>query len=159
MDGVCSSSENVIPSSVRKFVKYPTATGGSIVASFEKRLDLHHVFDQSALIMKQNTLPNTFKKEGKTGRFFLGAYHMVEARRNFDIANAVANREGRTLGSYTQHAWGCGCCVDVIETKPAPDYRKSLSTGFFSYPEGYAVKHKRKSRIAHEVDGQVVLRS
>lgn len=64
-----------------------------------------------------NQAPFFFHGEGNTGRFFLSPYHMMEAKHQLEIENSRAKRgERKALASkWKQHAWGCGCCVDVLE--------------------------------------------
>jgi hypothetical protein len=63
-----------------------------------------------------NQLPNT-AKESKSGRFWLSPYHLMEAKHNLEIANSQVKRgERASLGDFEQHAWGCTCCVCVLES-------------------------------------------
>ncbi len=63
-----------------------------------------------------NRLPNEFKGKGKTGRFWLSPYHLMEAKHNLEIKHAKVKRGERgPLKDFKHRAWSCGCCVDVLE--------------------------------------------
>jgi hypothetical protein len=100
--------------------------------------------------MKQNTEKNTFKREGKTGRFWLSGYHMVEAKISEAIKNSQIKRgESEPLaGKWKHHAWGCGCCVNLLEY---PKEDNSICTHYsnrkFRRDTFYEVGGKRIRRI------------
>ena len=100
-----------------------------------------------------NQLPNEFNGKGKTGRFWLSPYHLMEAKHNLEIANSKVKRgEIEPLKDFKQHAWGCGCCVCVLD---APRREE------FDYPKLQAahvtrVYQKRSGRryTFHELNGR-----
>jgi len=100
----------------------------------------------------ENTLPNEFKGEGKTGRFWLSPYHLMEAKHILEIQQSRVKRGEREplAAKWKQHAWGCGCCVCVSEfpKEEDPATQEALRIN------GIYKKSTRRKRTFHEVDGR-----
>ena len=109
--------------------------------------------------MRQNTISNTFKKEGSTGRFWLTPYHMMECRIASEIENSRVKRgERKPMIHVSHHAWGCGCCIGFgteISYRPSEkerraEYEKEMRDWkYFGYP-----KSSRRRRTFHEIGGK-----